>query len=202
MLDLEAILNPTSPTAVNETPACINDSDCSDVTNDHTTPLPTNSESSGLEESKERLEVEETNAPEPESEAAPEAEPRDEKPEEVVLHAPNEEKREATLYTTDEETRELPLYKTGEDEQEVNLYTTDEEKQEGPLYTTEEEKSEVTLYTPDEEESLKTGEAEREEKSVEEVEESGGDNFIPPFNNPLYPNNSYSEFGTGSVIGE
>lgn len=178
MLDLEAILNPTSPTAANETPG-INDSDCSDMTNDHTTSLPTNSESSGLEELKDCPEVEETSVLEPELEAVPETEPREENQEnKETPETPNEEMREVTLYTSDEEKRE------------VTLYTTDEEKRE------------VTFYTPDEEESLKTTEAEEGEEGIEEVAESGGDNFIPPFNNPLYPNNSYSGFGTGSVIGE
>lgn len=56
------------------------------------------------------------------------------------------------------------------------------------------EKAETVLYyTPDEEEA---GETEKVVEKLVELETS----YVPPFNNPLYPNNSYSSYG--SVIGK
>ena len=47
----------------------------------------------------------------------------------------------------------------------------------------------VLFYTPDEEEASGAGETGKVDGT-----------YVPPFNNPLYPNNSYSTYG--SVIGE
>lgn len=50
----------------------------------------------------------------------------------------------------------------------------------------------VLYYTPDEEESEIANAA-----STEKVESAS---YVPPFNNPLYPNSTYTNYG--SVIGE
>lgn len=62
----------------------------------------------------------------------------------------------------------------------------------------EEDKSKPLYYTPDEEEDAGATVARAKETSEKFEEESAS--YVPPFNNPLYPNSNYTSYG--SVIGE
>lgn len=62
----------------------------------------------------------------------------------------------------------------------------------------EQDKSKPLYYTPDEEEDA--GGTVASVKETSEKFEKESTNYVPPFNNPLYPNSNYTSYG--SVIGE
>lgn len=103
------------------------------------------------------------------------------------------------------ETEDAQETETSEKQEEKSELTSDKNEPVASSAETSVSNKEISavdpelFYTPDEED--KTGqEPEVEEPEKAEEYDVESTNYVPPFNNPLYPNCSFTSFG--SVIGE